>query len=186
MVDRVFVGKKLKKMFATVDANAISDMLNSDRNRLARMRLSQRYQAQTQTAAKTAALWNDSEVQKTIETLDPEQRYAYSQIGEALFDGVAARKDPNTVLFEAAAQIQTMIRDGLDPKSLTPEEAKTLVAAIGPDRARELYDLNLSLPTENGYPTGECVPGTAPANKGAKKRTKRAKKPPTGTGKGNC
>lgn len=147
-----------------------------DRNQRARQLVSDRYRATKATTTNlTSNLWNDSEIQKTVESLDPEQRHAYSRVGEVLFS--ENRKDPTTALFEAAAQIQTMIRDGIDPKSLTPEEIKTLVSVIGPDRAKELYDLNLSFPSENVYQTSECISVDTAENKGTKKRTKRYKKP---------
>lgn len=129
-----------------------------DRNMSARLKLSQKYakskktdipldtpsaatpSAATQATEKT--LWNDPEINKTIEMMDPETRYLYSQIGQKLFDK-ATSEDPQTEVFSAAAQIKLMLRDGLDPKELTEEEKTVLVAAIGPDEALEEYGIEI-------------------------------------------
>ena len=52
-------------------------------------------------------------------------------------------KDPQTAVFEAAAQIKLMLRDGLDPAELSEEEKVTLVAAIGPEEAESKYGITI-------------------------------------------
>lgn len=99
----------------------------------------------------TRSLWTDPDIRRTIETMDPEQRYKYSQIGQELFKtgGIIDKmtmpdvKDPQTAVFEAAAQIKLMLRDGLDPAELSEEEKVTLVAAIGPEEAESKYGITI-------------------------------------------
>lgn len=117
----------------------------NDRNEIARKRLSKKF-AEKQ----THSLWSDPEIQKTIDSLSPEDRYKFSTIGEELFkpngfiDSVSnIKKDPTNALFDIAAQLQTMIRDGINPEDLTKEEQRILISVMGPDDAKSKYGLSL-------------------------------------------
>lgn len=161
----------------------IIDNIQHDRNKSARDRLSKKYnetktvQCSTTTtitqshtsSSSTSSLWTDKEIQKSIERMDPQQRYMYAQIGKELFksggfmDSIDSKSnqssaDPQSVVFESAEQIRLMLRDGLQVSELTSSEIRTLVSALGPDEVKSKYgiDLNLSLPTENEQSDGSC------------------------------
>lgn len=91
------------------------------------------------------SIWTDPEINKTVSLMDPKTRYAYSKVGAALFNTV----DPESFIFESAAQIKLMLRDGLDPSSLSDEEKRILVSAYGPDEMETEYGINISFPNEN-------------------------------------
>jgi len=144
-----------------------SGSLKLDRNYTARQKLSAKYSAGkgssntiepepskvlSASGSNTRSLWSDPEIQKTIDCLTPEDRYKFSVIGEELFktggffDAVSNttnRKDPNVTLYEIAAQLQTMIRDGLSPEDLTDEEKRILISIMGPEEADKTYGLTL-------------------------------------------
>lgn len=87
-------------------------------------------------------LWDDPEIQRTINSMDPEQRYKYSKIGQYLyskngvFDSINTQEaaallprstDPQSDLFDLATQITLMLRDGMSIDELTPIERKVLI-----------------------------------------------------------
>jgi hypothetical protein len=169
------MSKKLTKIIESVTNN------HQDRNKSARDRLSKKYsEIKTKTAESSlttttttqstpppqqSTLWTDKEIQKTIERMDPQQRYMYSQMGKELFKSgglmdsiVVERKDPQSLIFESAEQIRLMLRDGLSVSDLTQDEIRTLVSALGPDEVESTYgiDLKLSSPTENEQPDRAC------------------------------
>ena len=152
-----------------------SGVIKQNRNQTARNALSNRYNAKS-AATKTTntvttasgpasneqprcagSLWADPEIQRTLEGLSTEDRYKFSVIGEELYkkggfmDNVidnrpASHRDPQSVLFDMSAQLQTMLRDGLDPLDLTKDEERILISTMGPDDAKAKY--GLSLPEE--------------------------------------
>lgn len=170
-----------KKMSKKI--SKIIDQVNSkqqDRNKSARDRLSHKFNTKTAESTLTTTtntpsvpsaqtypspLWTDKEIQKTIERMDPQQRYMYSQMGKELFktgglmDSIDRSKDdPQSLIFESAEQIRMMLRDGLNVSELTEDETRTLVSALGPDEVKTKYglDLNLSLPTQNDQSDRSC------------------------------
>lgn len=179
--------------------NKITKMIESgsikqDRNQLARQKLSEKYNKpvvdnHVPTQSNLGSLWEDPDIQRTIDCMSAEDRYKASMIGEELFkkggliDNIAAptRRDPNSAVIESAAQIQTMLRDGLAPEDLTEDEKKTLIAIIGPDEADEKYGLRLpeelikvSQLQENGKQTiGNSVSGNSRTHKRTKKGPRR-------------
>lgn len=190
-----------------------SGSIKLDRNMTARQRLASKYAAATKSAdtpttqtvseagpststasaststASAISLWSDPEIQRTIDSLSPEDRYKFSVIGEELYkkggfmenvsNSTPLRKDPKKALFESAAQIQTMLRDGLSIDDLTDDEKRILVSVLGPDEAEEMYGissqnvLKVSSLTENEQTVGLSVPSNPRTHKRAKKDSRR-------------
>lgn len=173
-----------------------SGSIKQDRNQLARQKLSAKFnKTSVPSPSNPGSLWTDPDIQRTIECLSPEDRYKASIIGEELFrkggmmDTISepTRRDPTSAVFESAAQIQTMLRDGLLPDELTEDEKRTLIAIIGPDDALEKYGLRLpdevikvSQLQENGkQTTGSSISSDSRTYK----RTKKGPRRPKGAGK---
>lgn len=74
-------------------------------------------------------LWNDPQIKKTIELMDPKTRYKYHQMGQHLYKNDYC--DPKSMYIEIAAQIDLMLRDGLDPNDLTEEERTVFIEEFG-------------------------------------------------------
>lgn len=109
------------------------------------------------------SLWEDAEIKKTIALMDPKTRYEYSKIGENLFSIGGAvdiaqsnrdetlRNDPDSCLFDVAAQLKLMLRDGLDSKDLTEDEKRILISIYGEEEMKRQYGIintDLSNPSE--------------------------------------
>lgn len=102
----------------------------------------------------TTTLWDDPDINKTITLMDPKTRYEYSKIGENLFqipgDAQSAdKRDPDSCLFEIAAQLKLMLRDGLDSNKLTDDECRILVSVYGPDAMEQEYGIKCSNPIDS-------------------------------------
>jgi hypothetical protein len=101
------------------------------------------------------SLWDDPEIKKTIYMMDPKTRYEYSKIGENLFSSTgvyanmntAERTDPESTIYETAAQIKLLLRDGLDPNDLTSEEVLVLSKVYGKDTI--VQELGIDVPTDD-------------------------------------
>lgn len=182
-----------RRMQSRVNKMIESGSIKQDRNQLARQKLSEKFNKTTEahipTPSNPGSLWSDPDIQRTIDCLSAEDRYKASMIGEELFkkggfiDNISGptRRDPNSAVIESAAQIQTMLRDGLAPEDLTDDEKKTLIAIIGPDEASEKYGLSLpeevikvSQLQENGkQTTSNSVSGNPRTHKRTKKGPRR-------------
>lgn len=119
------------------------------------------------------SLWEDPEIKKTIDLMDPKTRYEYSKIGENLFriggpmdivqsignDDTTLRNDPNSCLFDVAVQLKLMLRDGLNSNDLTENEKRILVSIYGAEEMEREYGIiyaDTSSPTEEiniSYPS---------------------------------
>lgn len=128
----------------------MKESFSIDRNLAARLRLSEKYRTKTSTTntvsqssasidAKPNTIWSDPEIQKTMEFLDPNEKFRYNQVASELF----GKKCPENAVFEAARQIQIMIRDGLSISELTDDEIATLISAMGPEEAKNAYGIEL-------------------------------------------
>ena len=99
----------------------------------------------------TKTLWDDPEIKKTIELMDPATRYKYQQMGRLLYNqdytGVPSRHSNNnnnntdndieSASFDAATQIDLMLRDGLSVSMLTEEERVVYENVFGINKLNE-------------------------------------------------
>jgi hypothetical protein len=140
-----------------------------------------------------SSLWDDPEIKKTIDLMDSKTRYQYSKIGEYLFGGNGAysqitnttKTDPTSSLFESAAQLELLLRDGLDPADLSDDEKFVLSKIYGKSGVMDKFgidveeipdenDLNYILNLQNEQTDCRRVPGDNGENQGAEKSDERA------------
>jgi hypothetical protein len=101
------------------------------------------------------SLWEDPEIKKTIDLMDPKTRYEYSKIGENLFriggamdivqsiekENTTLRHDPDSCLFDVAVQLKLMLRDGLNSNDLTENEKHILISIYGAEEMEREYGI---------------------------------------------
>lgn len=76
-------------------------------------------------------MWNDPEIEKSVDIMDPEKKYRYQKVAENMFK--RDQDDKDVVRFEAAAQVRLMLRDGLPPDMLEEDERQVFLEVFGPD-----------------------------------------------------
>ncbi len=76
------------------------------------------------------SLWNDPDIEATINRMDPKKLYIYQKMAQTLYDKV---NDPNhhTTHMEVATQVRLMLRDGLRPDMLEENERQIYIDAYG-------------------------------------------------------
>jgi hypothetical protein len=93
------------------------------------------------------SLWDDAEIKKTIDLMDPATRYAYARVGQRLYqcggpiDLMTEKTDPECDMFESATQLELALRDGMEPEMLTESEKIVLVNAYGEDAVKERFGI---------------------------------------------
>lgn len=76
------------------------------------------------------SLWDNPEVKAAIARLSPEDKLKYKRIGQELYNTIDFC-DPKTVEVDYAGKVKLMLRDGLDPKDLSPSERQMYINVYG-------------------------------------------------------
>ena len=78
-------------------------------------------------------LWDNPQIQATINQMDPQTRFHYKKLGEALYNTIDYEDPFKTQILEAAAQINLLLRDGMKINLLTENEKKIYENIYGKD-----------------------------------------------------
>lgn len=85
-------------------------------------------------------LWDDPVFKTAYQQLSPADKYKYEKIGQNMYNKVDFC-DPKTVEFETVAQIELMLRDGMDPALLTLDEKEMFLQVNGPDSLKKYLQI---------------------------------------------
>lgn len=78
-------------------------------------------------------LWDNPQIQTTINQMDPQTRFHYKKLGEALYNTIDYEDPFKTQILESAAQINLLLRDGMKINLLTENEKKICEDIYGKD-----------------------------------------------------
>lgn len=124
-----------------------------------------------------SSLWDDPFIQQSIKMMDEETRKKYAAWGEKMYqkggviDAIEANGNPESQEHECAAQLMLMLRDGLDPSELAPNEKELLMLVFGEEEMKShgVVQEMFSFPNENEQTIGGGVCPNSSENQGSKK-----------------